>query len=101
MIKIIAGVFGYRNPNTGLLEAKDVNSEPFEIVPVKGGRTEQDLVNLGVAEFVAPKEKVAPVQQPKPAKSDKKAKKAQDEVKANEEVKTDEEGPVLTAADPE
>lgn len=48
MIKIIKGTYGYRNPNSGLVEAKNTKSKPFSLSPER----EDELVALGVAEYV-------------------------------------------------
>lgn len=100
MIRMIAGTFGFKNPVTGKVEAKNAGSEPFEIPADAEGRTEAELVELGVAEYVEYTKTVAPVQLPEkeeevkaetaeasrtPAKDKKKAKKAQDEVRPDED----------------
>ena len=48
MIKIINGTYGYRNPHSGLVEAKTVKSKPFSLSPDR----EDELVDAGVAEYV-------------------------------------------------
>lgn len=48
MIKIINGTYGYRNPNTGIVEAKTVKSLPFALPEER----EAELVASGVAEYV-------------------------------------------------
>jgi hypothetical protein len=47
MIKIIAGIYGYKNPATGSVEAKTAKSAPFSCTPSE----EERLVNLGVAAY--------------------------------------------------
>lgn len=99
MIKIIAGTFGYRNPDTGLIEAKTPESKPFSIPNTPGMRTEADLVALGVAEYVDDKPNVKDEEvkvSNKPNGKNNKAKKAQDEVSFD-----DKEEPLLSAAEPE
>lgn len=48
MIKIINGTYGFRNPRTGIIEAKTAKSEPFSLVAER----EAELVSAGVAEYV-------------------------------------------------
>lgn len=48
MIRIINGTYGYRDPETGFIEAKTSKSEPFELT----GEREKQLVEAGVAEYV-------------------------------------------------
>lgn len=52
MIKIIAGVYGYKK--NGRIEAKTVKSEPFSVEQ----KEEQRLVDAGVAVYVENSEKV-------------------------------------------
>ncbi|MGP1348510.1 MAG: Rho termination factor N-terminal domain-containing protein [Stomatobaculum sp.] len=48
MIRIINGTYGYRNPQTGVVEAKNIKSKPFTLSPDR----EDELVAAGVAEYV-------------------------------------------------
>ena len=48
MIRIINGTYGYRNPQTGVVEAKTVKSKPFTLPEDR----EDELVAAGVAEYV-------------------------------------------------
>ncbi|MCI5996105.1 MAG: Rho termination factor N-terminal domain-containing protein [Blautia sp.] len=47
MIHIIAGIYGYKNPYTGAVEAKTAKSAPFSC----SNEEESRLVSLGVAEY--------------------------------------------------
>ncbi len=47
MIKIINGTYGYKNPTTGIVEAKNVKSAPFSLTPER----EKELVESGIAEY--------------------------------------------------
>lgn len=47
MIRIINGTYGYRNPETGIIEAKNSKSEPFGLASER----EKQLVEAGVAEY--------------------------------------------------
>lgn len=47
MIRIINGTYGYRNPETGAVEAKTAKSKPFSI----DADRERELVAAGVAEY--------------------------------------------------
>lgn len=48
MIRIINGTYGYRNPQTGVVEAKTAKSKPFTLPEDR----EDELVAAGVAEYV-------------------------------------------------
>ena len=47
MIRIINGTYGYRNPETGMVEAKTAKSKPFST----DADREHELVAAGVAEY--------------------------------------------------
>lgn len=49
MIKIINGTYGFRNPKTGRVEARNSKSEPFDL---NNPKREEELVSQGVAEYV-------------------------------------------------
>lgn len=48
MIRIVNGTYGYRNPQTGVVEAKTAKSKPFTLPEDR----EDELVAAGVAEYV-------------------------------------------------
>ena len=66
MIKIVNGTYGYRNPVTGMIEAKNSKSKPFNLSPDR----EEELVSAGVAEYVGEDEEEPEVTADKPEYSD-------------------------------
>lgn len=66
MIKIISGVYGYRDPDTGLVVPKTSKDKPFSLSPEQ----EERLVSLKVAEYVGADETEAAQEPPEAGDDD-------------------------------